>query len=60
MAKFKLKGFSGIKKCSDGEVYYFHNGLAIVPGVKLNGQPVHITLADFKKLQEGSEDEEIT
>jgi hypothetical protein len=54
----KVKGFSGIKKCSVGEVYFFRDGVAVVPGVLIFGRPVMISISEFKKLQEEVEDED--
>jgi hypothetical protein len=50
----KIKGFSGIKKCSNGEVYVFKNGTATVPNFRMKSIPVKISIKDFKQLQENS------
>lgn len=41
-------------RCKDGELYKFVNGVAVVPGMrsKTTGQPVTITLKEFKELNE--------
>jgi len=64
MAK-KVKGFTGVKRCSAGEVYRFKNGKAKVPGVKFGSfnpnihprwkpfdfhEQAYITFPEFVKL----------
>lgn len=47
----KLKGFIGLKKCKDGEIYRFKNGIAKVPGLRRkNHGAVRITLKEFNEL----------
>jgi len=41
------------KRCPEGEVYVFKNGVAEVPGLRISGKPVKITLAEFKELTDG-------
>lgn len=48
MAKPKL--FSGKKRCSAGEVYNFRNGWAEVPGLRIEGQPVKISIKEFNEV----------
>ncbi len=46
----KVKLFSGNKRCKDGETYKFKKGIAIVPGIRISGVPVKITLLEFIQL----------
>lgn len=50
MGKRKLKGFSGLKKCSAGEVYVFKNGKAKMPGFYLHHQTTFISFKEFNEL----------
>ena len=38
------------KRCKDGELYIFKNGVATVPGMVISGAPVTITLKEFNEL----------
>jgi hypothetical protein len=51
MSNKSLVGFSGKKKCSNGEIYTFKKGIAIIPGFKMKGKPVKITLGEYNGLQ---------
>jgi hypothetical protein len=41
------------KRCRDGELYIFKNGVATVPGMYINKAPVTITLKEFNELNGG-------
>ncbi len=43
----KIKLFSGKKRCKDGETYNFKKGIAVVPGIRISGKNVRITLLEF-------------
>jgi len=51
----KFKGFTGVKRCADGDTYRFKKGVAIVPGVWFMKRPLKITLKEFKELNGSSE-----
>lgn len=38
------------KRCKDGELYIFKNGVAIVPGMEISRSPVTITIKEFNEL----------
>ena len=46
----KIKMFSGLKKCPLGEAYKFRKGIAIVPGFLFSGDPVHISINEFRQI----------
>ena len=46
----KLKLFSGNKRCPDKETYKFKKGVALVPGCIFAGQPMKITLTEFRAI----------
>lgn len=49
----KIKvGFTGIKKCTSGEVYKFKNGITVVPGIMIKRKPVVITIKEFNELNQ--------
>lgn len=48
----KLKVGTTQKRCPDGELYKFKNGIAEVPGMRFCGKKVFITLAEFNELCE--------
>ena len=41
------------KRCPEGEVYVFKNGVAEVPGPRISGKPAKIILTEFKGLTDG-------
>lgn len=49
--KKKFKGFTGRKRCNNGEFYSFRKGIAQVPNFYMKGRPVYITLKEFNQLQ---------
>lgn len=46
--KLKLKTIN--KRCPNGELYQFVNGIAVVPGMWISKKPVHITIVEFNEL----------
>ncbi len=60
-----MKGFTGLKKCRDGEVYRFKKGKALVPGMRMGSFPswgwrsahcpVYITFKEFIQLNKEEE-----
>lgn len=47
------------RKCPDGEVYVFKNGVAEVKGMRSKKGPYTITLAEFNNLCKEAQNEKI-
>ena len=47
--KFKRKG-RNVTKYFDGEKYLFKNGVAVIPGMWMNGNEVKISIKMFNEL----------
>jgi len=43
-------GYTGMKRCPDGEIYRFKKGIAKVPGMTFSRKPVYVTFKQFIEI----------
>lgn len=54
----KIKAGNIQRRCPDGELYKFKNGIAEVPGIRFRRKPMYITLSEFNELCANTTNEE--